>query len=982
MLIFGSTRETLPITVELDPTSGFPLLEEKDAILQYILAYLALPYSITDYGCGKKASLIIHQLLQLAIPPYAISRSLLLEPDLSVDALNNTDWQTRQHAMSVHNPLGESIDLSNPVLKQVMKEECPDVRFSDDAWTVNHYQLTAERRNSFTQTRSHVMCVISFWDQKRRQVRQLVLDPSLKKDGLFEVSLSRELVNCPEALLFSAPLLGYFRIDEAALTSKQTKAIASLGYESAELASHSLKEHHSLVRQLVRAPVDSIGDPDTWTFANTARLVEDNSPSDDAYFSRQRQATGEGECLREKVQALITAREHRRSDASACREALVRCADELNIRVHIARDAEWAAKKLQPLADLATQVVYFQSLETLAKKLASGNRTSESLHSTKGLQALRGLGVRLRRRIDQLAQASKAQDERIDARALNEHFHQATIATIKQMNKAGLTVFIDKVGNVHGLLLSERDREALSGGQQHIPDFTRESISHGSHIDTVNNAGKFDGRLGVLSGIEVAHTLYDLKRFYDRGEGYTETPRRVLVTAYIGEEMTFTGNSVSMPGSAAIASQSSVEDIHGMKNSQGQVFKQQLVKMLEALASAQNEQQIFLYNHLESNEPDALIDACSEPADFYTRHTYERHIEQGPVLDRANVPTALVDTIMGIHQEDFFITGKQAETAALLLNHQLRQLTARPDASDARITVGVTEGLGEDCCTENVYPALRWTLEGEMNHAGATPTPDRKDSGVAAGRLARYFLDWFAQCDIPSDIKDKLRPSISNLNLTPGTDRNVIPGSVSFTTALVCDSAHPRKMIGREVREDLTQTLEGYVIGTLGRRVSTGGEGIRLCRVQPVSYTNVYDRTRVTLDLRCDSARVTKACLDSIKDIVTSIEQECDVQIERRPQQDLPPFGLETSGQVLLMERSYGGSHNPKETEMLADILRGSILQFDATCQFLSDSNDGVAQLFSYVDSIIPDDWKQKQPRFTSGALHDTCNIAARAQCL
>ena len=68
MLAYGSEKETLPNEIERDRTTGFPLLSEADGILQLILAYLELPYSVTEHGCGKKASLILDYLLKLRIP--------------------------------------------------------------------------------------------------------------------------------------------------------------------------------------------------------------------------------------------------------------------------------------------------------------------------------------------------------------------------------------------------------------------------------------------------------------------------------------------------------------------------------------------------------------------------------------------------------------------------------------------------------------------------------------------------------------------------------------------------------------------------------------------------------------------------------------------------------------------------------------------------------------------------------------------------
>ena len=71
--------------------------------------------------------------------------------------------------------------------------------------------------------------------------------------------------------------------------------------------------------------------------------------------------------------------------------------------------------------------------------------------------------------------------------------HRATAARIRDfMMAAGLATHIDAVGNVVGV---------LAGG----PNPKR--VLTGSHYDTVINAGKYDGRLGILLPIAVAGAL-------------------------------------------------------------------------------------------------------------------------------------------------------------------------------------------------------------------------------------------------------------------------------------------------------------------------------------------------------------------------------------------------------------------------------------------------------------------------------------------
>ena len=61
------------------------------------------------------------------------------------------------------------------------------------------------------------------------------------------------------------------------------------------------------------------------------------------------------------------------------------------------------------------------------------------------------------------------------------------------MRLAGLTTWIDAIGNVHGVLGSRDDAAP--------------AIVVGSHYDTVRDAGKYDGALGIISAIAAAKAL-------------------------------------------------------------------------------------------------------------------------------------------------------------------------------------------------------------------------------------------------------------------------------------------------------------------------------------------------------------------------------------------------------------------------------------------------------------------------------------------
>ena len=97
-------------------------------------------------------------------------------------------------------------------------------------------------------------------------------------------------------------------------------------------------------------------------------------------------------------------------------------------------------------------------------------------------------------RIDQLAQISETPGELTRRFATIEH-KQANELVGGWMRDANMAVSVDAIGNVLG---------RYEASSPNAP-----AILLGSHLDTVINAGKFDGMLGVLSAIACVESLHE-----------------------------------------------------------------------------------------------------------------------------------------------------------------------------------------------------------------------------------------------------------------------------------------------------------------------------------------------------------------------------------------------------------------------------------------------------------------------------------------
>jgi acetylornithine deacetylase/succinyl-diaminopimelate desuccinylase-like protein len=316
------------------------------------------------------------------------------------------------------------------------------------------------------------------------------------------------------------------------------------------------------------------------------------------------------------------------------------------------------------------------------------------------------------------------------------------------------------------------------------------------------------------------------------------------------------------------------------------------------------------------------------------------------------------------------VQGDRAEAAALELCVRLRELTGAEPFTDTRVTVGIVEPLGATACERYPAVALRCTLVGEANHAGATPTRDRRDPGVALGRLVREFDRWLAE-DAPA--AGGLQPRVGDVVVQPGTNRNVIPQRACVTVALVGGE------LTTEQARDLHRTLEGHAGGVLSRSVESAGEGLRHVSITPTSFVNVAEQARVTLDLRDASRATMDAYRDRIDALLGALRDEYAVTVQRDVVQELDPQPVESTGQALLMERSFGGSHNPDENELVMDLTRGCVLQLQVLHEVLRTDVLKSETLAQVVDRHLPQRWKARVRRFVSGAQHDASNFSMRA---
>ena len=215
------------------------------------------------------------------------------------------------------------------------------------------------------------------------------------------------------------------------------------------------------------------------------------------------------------------------------------------------------------------------------------------------------------------------------------------------MEAAGLTVRLDAVGNMIGHY-AEKGTGTFSGAvpiavPQKVPvPFSSAHLVFliGSHLDSVPNAGRYDGVLGVLLGVATIQAL-----------GGERFPFAVDIIAFCEEE----GIRFRTPylGSMALAGRFDREFLQ-LRDISG-------VSLAEALRS-------FGLDPGRVNE-------AAYPADRVLGYL-EAHIEQGPVLDSLDLPLGVVEGIVGQSRSWLHFTGKAGHAGTLPMDMRRDALAA------------------------------------------------------------------------------------------------------------------------------------------------------------------------------------------------------------------------------------------------------------------------------------------------------------------
>jgi len=194
------------------------------------------------------------------------------------------------------------------------------------------------------------------------------------------------------------------------------------------------------------------------------------------------------------------------------------------------------------------------------------------------------------------------------------------------MREAGMSVTRDNIGNLRG----------------RYEGTDKATLLLGSHLDSVRQAGKYDGPLGVIAAIAAVQRLRDAGK---------QLPFTVEVLAFADEEGLRFGSTYL--GSRAVAGRLDAAELQ-RTDAEG-------VTMAEAI-------------HTFGGDPTRIADdrwTGERPLGYV-----EVHIEQGPVLEQLGLPVGVVSAIAGQDRYDLTFVGEAGHAGTVPMRSRHDALVA------------------------------------------------------------------------------------------------------------------------------------------------------------------------------------------------------------------------------------------------------------------------------------------------------------------
>jgi ureidoglycolate amidohydrolase len=226
---------------------------------------------------------------------------------------------------------------------------------------------------------------------------------------------------------------------------------------------------------------------------------------------------------------------------------------------------------------------------------------------------------RLMSEIEELASISDAEAPAVTRIVFTPTDLRARAWLMARCEEAGLAIRQDAIGNIFARW---KGRELNAA-----------AVGTGSHIDAIPNAGKYDGVVGVLGGLQAIRLL--------RQSGFTPK-RSIELILFTSEEPTRFG--IGCLGSRLLSGSLSPDAAKKLTDKDGASVEQ-----VRRTAGFQGE-----------------LETVKLPAGYYEAFV-ELHIEQGPMLEQEQIPLGIVSKIAAPSSFRIFIEGAGGHAGGVLM---------------------------------------------------------------------------------------------------------------------------------------------------------------------------------------------------------------------------------------------------------------------------------------------------------------------------
>lgn len=252
-------------------------------------------------------------------------------------------------------------------------------------------------------------------------------------------------------------------------------------------------------------------------------------------------------------------------------------------------------------------------------------------------------GGRLKDTIEKFADFGRTANNGVTRLALSDEDIRVRDYFSSCCEELGMTVKVDDVGNIYATLAGTTDKPP---------------IVIGSHMDSVKKGGRFDGVLGVISGLEVVRTLVD---------NGIKPDIPVTVMNFTNEEGA--RFEPSMMASGILSGKFDKDVMMKKKDPEGVTFE-------EALRGS----------GYEGDAANRLQEATAY---------LELHIEQGPILEKEDLSIGVVECVVGMVCYEIEVTGESdhagttpmdmRKDALFAANDLIAELRAKLSALDGEL---------------------------------------------------------------------------------------------------------------------------------------------------------------------------------------------------------------------------------------------------------------------------------------------------------